>query len=95
MPRHEAQRPWAEGLQVACRMGGMADLQSVYQCRMELVSACAQAKLAILISTKAVQLTICCHCYGMCVTTRNADHSFPFQTLDGMRNEAVFAAAMA
>lgn len=76
-------------------MAEMTDLQSVYQCRMELISVCAQAKLAILIPTKAVQLTICCHRYGMCVTTCNADHSFSTQTLDGMRNEAITAAAMA
>lgn len=80
---------------MAYRLGEMADLQSVYQCRMELISACAQAKLTILIPTKAVQLTICCHCYGVCVTTCNVDHSFPTQTFDGMRNEAITAAAMA
>lgn len=82
---------FADGMQ----NGEMAGLHSVYQCRMELISACAQAKLTILIPTKAVQLTICCHCYGMCVTTRYADHSFAIQTFDGMRNEAITAAAMA
>ena len=95
MLRYGAEGPEAEGWRMACSMGKMADLQGVYQCRMELISACAQAKLAILIPTKAVQLTNCCHCYGMCVTTCNADHSFPTQTLDGMRNEAITAAAMA
>lgn len=73
----------------------VTDLQSVYECRLELISACAQAKLTILISTKAEQLTICCHCYGMCVTTCDTDHSFSTQTFDGMRNEGITAAAMA